>query len=487
MKRLRVGLMVLLCLAPLLAMAESAGGRLGFERSAYTVEVGKTVAPKVVAQGIEGKLKYEWVSSNPEVATVSKGRVRGIASGETVIICRTTDPHGVEYQAECTVQVHVLIRKMTVDEKEIALAGTPVYDPTRTNAYFYDNNVPIIPNRYSQYKPTLHIYPEHATNQEIRWTSSDSKVARVSEDGVITGIFAGSATVTGTTTDGTEKSVKIDVEVLTLAALNDPITITGPEGVIIDYKRTSATAPVDSSFICVEGDCFKYYKIEADQEPMPLEGSIHREKGLDYLRLVPLKPGKGKLIFDSKTGAGRYKINRITVEVTVEPSAVRADKTHPIFNAGRAEKDPDAWIGQQVRFSGPFEKAPGKATLDNGATAPVYFTQDRKGNRTYLALSETLSVLCGEETPFYTSEFISKMKERTLERKNPAESSYVSYYEDAAGSGIFYHIFFTGNQHSRTLYTTVVSFCEYESETGLIYRIPYCELGLVVQRWHRDD
>jgi hypothetical protein len=46
------------------------------------------------------------------------------------------------------------------------------------------------------------ITPENATNKNVTWISSDTNVARVSNNGVVTGAGAGSATITVTTVDG---------------------------------------------------------------------------------------------------------------------------------------------------------------------------------------------------------------------------------------------------------------------------------------------
>lgn len=49
---------------------------------------------------------------------------------------------------------------------------------------------------------TATIAPSNASNQAVNWSSSNSTVATVSSSGVITGVLAGNATITATTTDG---------------------------------------------------------------------------------------------------------------------------------------------------------------------------------------------------------------------------------------------------------------------------------------------
>lgn len=46
------------------------------------------------------------------------------------------------------------------------------------------------------------VYPTNATNKTILWTSSDEQVARVADDGTVTGVAAGRAVITAKTEDG---------------------------------------------------------------------------------------------------------------------------------------------------------------------------------------------------------------------------------------------------------------------------------------------
>lgn len=46
------------------------------------------------------------------------------------------------------------------------------------------------------------VTPANATNKAVTWSSSGSSVASVDSNGVVTGVSAGSATITVTTTDG---------------------------------------------------------------------------------------------------------------------------------------------------------------------------------------------------------------------------------------------------------------------------------------------
>lgn len=53
---------------------------------------------------------------------------------------------------------------------------------------------------------TANVTPNNATNKSVTWKSSDTSIATVSSSGVVTGVKQGSATITATTTDGTNIS-----------------------------------------------------------------------------------------------------------------------------------------------------------------------------------------------------------------------------------------------------------------------------------------
>ena len=48
------------------------------------------------------------------------------------------------------------------------------------------------------------VTPENATNKKVKWSSSDESIATINEDGVVTGVKEGEATITATTLDGSK-------------------------------------------------------------------------------------------------------------------------------------------------------------------------------------------------------------------------------------------------------------------------------------------
>ena len=69
------------------------------------------------------------------------------------------------------------------------------------------------------------VSPDNATDKSVSWKSDDEDVATVDEDGVVTGVAAGPATITVTTTDGS-KTAQCNITVIDASiTLTDEITI----------------------------------------------------------------------------------------------------------------------------------------------------------------------------------------------------------------------------------------------------------------------
>ena len=124
-----------------------------------------------------------WTSSNTAVATVSNtGLVSGIAPGNATITATSTD--GTNKSGICSVTVNVPPILVT----SVALSATASF------------------NAGSAITLTATVLPANAANSTLAWTSSNTSVATVNSSGLVTGILPGSATITATSTDGSNKS-----------------------------------------------------------------------------------------------------------------------------------------------------------------------------------------------------------------------------------------------------------------------------------------
>ena len=131
--------------------------------------------------------KVVWTSSDSKVASVVEGRVTARKVGTATITATTTD--GSNLTATCKVTVKpTLATSISLDKTAVALKETESVTLTAT------------------------VLPETTSNKETVWTSSDSEVATV-ENGVVTAHKIGTATITATTTDGSNLTATCKVTV----------------------------------------------------------------------------------------------------------------------------------------------------------------------------------------------------------------------------------------------------------------------------------
>lgn len=205
-----------------------------------------------------------WMSSDEKVATVDKnGIVKGIKAG-TVTITATTA--GGIYSASCKVNVVIPVTGVKINADTVTIpkgesrtvtvtvspsnatdrsvtwstpaqtlpiirineagqiegvrVGTTTATVTTNDGRYMDvitvnviQPVTSIDFEYSSItldagkKKTLspQIKPIGATNKNVKWSSSNQKIAKVDENGVVTGVAAGTATITCTSADGYAK------------------------------------------------------------------------------------------------------------------------------------------------------------------------------------------------------------------------------------------------------------------------------------------
>ena len=126
-----------------------------------------------------------WSSSNKDVATVtSSGKITAAGKGTAVIKAEATDGSGKYVSCVVTVN-NIQILNVSLDKSSFDLSEGDT----------------------AAIKAT--IYPTNATNQTLKWTSSNSSVATVDSKGNITaGATKGYAIITVAATDGSGKSAE---------------------------------------------------------------------------------------------------------------------------------------------------------------------------------------------------------------------------------------------------------------------------------------
>jgi len=154
-----------------------------FEESEYIVEKYKTITltPTVYPSTLTDK-SVTWKSSNTKVATVSSdGEVYGVKAGTATITC-TSKATGVSTTCKVTVSYVKFEESEYIVEKYKTITLTPT------------------------------VYPSSLTDKSVTWKSSNTKVATVTSNGKVTGVKAGTATITCTSkATGVSTTCKVTV------------------------------------------------------------------------------------------------------------------------------------------------------------------------------------------------------------------------------------------------------------------------------------
>lgn len=133
---------------------------------------GKQLTATVSPADAENK-ELIWTSSDPSVASVTQsGYVKALKNGVAYITCQTVD--GL-YSASCRVRVVTRVESVTLNRDRAGAYTTRSFTLTAT------------------------VLPENASNRDVTWSTSNKRVATVTQDGVVTGVGSGTCYITVTT------------------------------------------------------------------------------------------------------------------------------------------------------------------------------------------------------------------------------------------------------------------------------------------------
>ena len=143
-----------------------------------TLSIGGKVTLKATVSPDDATNKsVKWKTSDKNVATVSSsGKVTAVGLGTATITATARDGSGKK--ATCTITVINPVTSITLNKTKSTLS---VGGKTTLKAT---------------------VSPDDATNPAVKWTSSDTDVAKVSSSGKVTAVGTGTATITATARDG---------------------------------------------------------------------------------------------------------------------------------------------------------------------------------------------------------------------------------------------------------------------------------------------
>lgn len=120
-----------------------------------------------------------WSSSAPSNVSVTNGKIHALAAGSATITATTVDG---QFTASCQVTVQVNVSGVSLSQTELT----------------------IVKGKSTSLSCT--VAPADATDKQVIWSSSDNTVATVDQDGTVTGMTGGVATITVATPDGKFKA-----------------------------------------------------------------------------------------------------------------------------------------------------------------------------------------------------------------------------------------------------------------------------------------
>ena len=182
MKRMKKILSMLVVLSlMIISMPQDTFAAIKINKSSITLNKSQSYSLKISGT----KKSVSWTSSNTSVATVtSKGVVKAKKKGT----CKITAKVG-KTKYYCDVVVKQPVTDIELSKKNISLS------------------------KGKSIKLNVTVMPVSANNKKIIWSSSNSKVARVSADGVVTAVKKGEVTITAKSSDGSNKKATCKVKV----------------------------------------------------------------------------------------------------------------------------------------------------------------------------------------------------------------------------------------------------------------------------------
>lgn len=130
-----------------------------------------------------------WKSSNEKVATVSEdGEVTGIQGGVAIITCTTVDGG---FKETCIITVREAVTTIRLNHENYILGAGKTVTLVAT------------------------VTTESATNPDVKWTSSNERIATVNQKGKVTAHALGYVTITAMAMDGSEVEASCEIRVVT--------------------------------------------------------------------------------------------------------------------------------------------------------------------------------------------------------------------------------------------------------------------------------
>ncbi len=271
-----------------------------------SIETGKriklTAEITALTEDAPEKSTLVWSSDDTNIARVdANGNVSGSKPGTATISCALKDNPDVKAWVTITVIRPVTGVKLSDSKLTIGKGKTATVTAT--------------------------VSPKDASDQTVTWKSTEPTVATVSKTGTITAINGGDTEIICTTNNG-GKTAKMKVHVPLFSINNSEYKVTSKNGLKIPVEWAS------NATLYLQDNGGNYFNADW----------VSSENAF---QIVPLKAGKGSVAIYAEGN-----VDRTTVSIIIEHSAVYDNQSYPAINYDSAMRYPDNWKYNKVSFSG---------------------------------------------------------------------------------------------------------------------------------------
>lgn len=211
----------------------------------------------------------EWWTTDLDIVCVtsapggSTGYVEARKAGKATVTVKTEDG---EFSASC---------EITVEKKEVPVTGISI-EPSSLKLPVGDT-----------YSLIPHVQPNDATNQDIKWLSTNESVATVNAEGKVTAVAAGSAEIRAML-EGKFANCPVEVDNVTMTMKKTSYTV-----ILSLSKKINIKSDIETNFTL---DKSKITVISAD----PLIATVDQDLNL----IAPGKIGKARITLNYRYGNG---------------------------------------------------------------------------------------------------------------------------------------------------------------------------------------
>ena len=248
-----------------------------------------------------------WISTKPEVASVDRGLIKGLAEGEADIVC--TDASQPFLSAVCHVRVTVAMMGMDAATRRLEL----------------------LPGETAQAE--LSYRPADATRPQLLWSSDRPECATVDENGLVTALAPGRARITARTAEEPYRTVSIPVSVPAIRFDSSQVELTEPQGTSITLHYFGKDR--SKLLFRMNGGAVLYRPHWVDEQTCTLT-------------LVPEAAGSGSLSVRDTAARGVFT----SLGLHVQRNAVLGLADVPNIQYEQALQDPEGFRDKAVKVQG---------------------------------------------------------------------------------------------------------------------------------------